>query len=80
MVKVGLLLGSLVHLIILFSDKFLYFFLRYDLPSKVMNLPFILSRSRMAVAVTESKIFPQSEGMRLVVSRVVETSVRFEMI
>lgn len=34
----------------------------------------------MAVAVTESKIFPQSEGMRLVVTSVVATSVRLEMI
>ena len=45
-------------------DKLLYFLLRYDIPSKVMNLPFMLRRSRMAVAVTASKIFPQSEGMR----------------
>jgi len=60
--------------------KLFYFFLRYDLPSRVINLPFILRRSRMAVAVTASKSLPQSEGTRFVVTRVVATSVRLEMI
>ena len=46
----------------------------------MMNRPFILSRSRIAEAVTESKIFPHWEGMRFVVTRVVRTSVRLEMI
>jgi len=46
----------------------------------MMNLPFMLSRSRMAEAVTESKIFPHCEGMRLVVTMVVRTSVRLEII
>jgi hypothetical protein len=34
----------------------------------------------MAEAVTVSKIFPQLEGMRLVVTKVVVTSVLFEKI
>jgi len=34
----------------------------------------------MAEAVTESKIFPQLEGIRLVVTRVVVTSARLEKI
>ena len=40
----------------------------------------MLRRSRIAEAVTESKIFPQSEGTRLVVTRVVVTSVLLEKI
>ena len=46
----------------------------------MMNRPFMLSRSRMAEAVTESKIFPHWEGMRLVVTMVVRTSDLLEMI
>ena len=46
----------------------------------MINRPFWLSRSRIAEAVTESKIFPHWEGMRLVVTIVVRTSVRLEMI
>ena len=46
----------------------------------MINRPFWLSRSRIAEAVTESKIFPHCEGMRLVVTMVVRTSVRLEMI
>jgi hypothetical protein len=45
-----------------------HFLLRKDLPSQMMKRPFMLSRSRMAEAVTESKIFPYWEGMRLVVT------------
>jgi len=46
----------------------------------MIKRPFMDSRSRMAEAVTESKIFPHWEGMRLVVTMVVRTSVRLEMI
>ena len=43
-------------------------------------MPLRLSRSRMAEAVVESKIFPHWEGMRLVVIRVVAISERLETI
>jgi hypothetical protein len=40
----------------------------------------MLRRSRMAEAVTESKILPHCDGMRLVVTMLVFTSDRLEMI
>jgi hypothetical protein len=46
----------------------------------LLEAALILSRSRIAEAVTESKIFPRCEGMRLVVTMVVRTSVLLEMI
>jgi hypothetical protein len=40
----------------------------------------MLNRSRIAEAVTESKIFPQLDGTRLVVTIVVTISVLLETI
>jgi hypothetical protein len=40
----------------------------------------MLSLSKIADAVTESKSFPHWEGTRLVVTMVVAVSARFEMI
>jgi len=57
-----------------------YFLLRYDLPSQVIKFPFKLNRSRMAVAVAASKIFPHCEGIRFVVTMVGNNSLRLEMI
>ena len=46
----------------------------------VIKVPLRLKRSRIAVAVDESKILPQLEGMRLVVMMVGAISERLEMI
>ena len=48
--------------------------------AKEIKVPFMLSLSRIADAVTESNIFPHWEGMRLVVTRVVPVSDLFDMI
>ena len=45
-----------------------------------MNLPFMLSLSSMAEAVTESNILPQEDGTRLVVMIVVPISERLDII
>ena len=44
-----------------------YFLLRYDLPSMVRNVPFMVRRSRIAVAVVASKTLFHCDGTRLVV-------------
>ena len=46
----------------------------------MINIPLRLKRSRIAEAVVESKTLFQSEGTKLVVTRVVFISVLLEMI